>query len=74
METYRRDRSAPVLLWLYRGPGGQERRDLEQDFVACYWDQRGAGRSFDSHGDPRVLTIDRHVSDLDVVVDYLRRA
>ena len=74
------DRRAPVLLWLHGGPGGAQRPlfqfflgELEEDFVVAYWDQRGAGRSFDPAADPSLLTIDRHVADLDVVVDHLRR-
>lgn len=74
------DRSAPTLLWLHGGPGGAERPllryfngDLENQFVVAYWDQRGAGRSFDPDADPRRLTISRHLADLDVVVEHLRR-
>ena len=58
------DRSAPVLLWLHGGPGGAERplfryfnSELENHFVVVYWDQRGAGRSFDLKADPHRLTI-----------------
>jgi pimeloyl-ACP methyl ester carboxylesterase len=75
------DRRAPVLLWLHGGPGGAERPlfryfngALEDHFVVAYWDQRGAGRSFDPEADPRRLTIARHLADLDVVVDHLRRS
>jgi proline iminopeptidase len=74
------DRRAPVLLLLHGGPGGAERplfryfnADLEKHFVVAYWDQRGAGRSFDAQAEPRHLTIARHVADLDAVVEHLRR-
>lgn len=74
------DRRAPILLWLHGGPGGAQRPlfqyflgDLEDDFVVAYWDQRGAGRSFDPDADANLLTIDRHLADLDAVVDHLRR-
>jgi pimeloyl-ACP methyl ester carboxylesterase len=80
LRTRGADRRAPVLLWLHGGPGGAQRPlfqffvgDLEDDFVVAYWDQRGAGRSFDPEADPRGLTIDRHVADLDAVVDHLCR-
>lgn len=74
------DRRTPVLLWLHGGPGGPERplfryfnSDLENHFVVAYWDQRGAGRSFDSQADPHRLTVARHLADLDAVVDHLRQ-
>lgn len=74
------DRRAPVLLWLHGGPGGAERPlfryfngDLENRFVVVYWDQRGAGRSFDKKADPHLLSVARHLADLDAVVDHLRR-
>ncbi|MFO0700597.1 MAG: alpha/beta hydrolase [Nitrospira sp.] len=74
------DRRTPVLLWLHGGPGGAERplfryfnSELEKHFVVAYWDQRGAGRSFDSDADPHQLTVARHLADLDAVVDHLRQ-
>jgi len=73
------DSAAPVLLWLHGGPGGAERplfryfnSELENRFVVAYWDQRGAGRSFDPAADPNRLTIAQHVADLDRIVDHLR--
>ena len=45
---------------------------LEHRFVVVYWDQRGAGRSFDRQADPRRLTVAQHLRDLDAVVDHLR--
>ena len=70
-----------MLLWLHGGPGGAERplfryfnSELENDFVVVYWDQRGAGRSFDPKADPHRLTIAQHVADLDAVVDHLRQS
>lgn len=73
------DRNAPVLLWLHGGPGGAERPlfryfngELERHFVVAYWDQRGAGRSFDAKAEPGRLTVRQHLADLDAVVDHLR--
>lgn len=70
---------APLMLWLHGGPGGAETplfrlfdHTLERSFLVAYWDQRGAGRSFDSKASPARLTVARHISDLDVVIDYLR--
>jgi pimeloyl-ACP methyl ester carboxylesterase len=75
------DRTAPLLIWLHGGPGGAERPlfryfngDLETRFVVVYWDQRGAGRSFDPKADPQRLTIAQHLADLDTVVDHLRQS
>lgn len=75
------DVRAPLLVWLHGGPGGAERPlfryfngDLEQHFVVAYWDQRGAGHSFDPDADPARLTVNRHLADLDAVVDHLRSA
>lgn len=75
------DRRAPVLLWLHGGPGGAERplfryfnSELEDHFVVAYWDQRGAGRSFNPQADPQMLTIARHLADLDVIVDHLKQS
>lgn len=72
-------RDAPLLLWLHGGPGGAEtplfryfNGELEDRFLVAYWDQRGAGRSFDSAADLRALTIARHLMDLDLVVERLR--
>lgn len=80
IETRGADRSAPVLLWLHGGPGGAERPlfryfngALEKDFVVAYWDQRGAGRSYDPAADPRDLTVARHLADLAAVAAHLRR-
>jgi pimeloyl-ACP methyl ester carboxylesterase len=75
------EQAAPVILWLHGGPGGAERplfryfnSDLEKRFVVVYWDQRGAGRSFEPKADPHRLTITQHLADLDAVVDHLRQS
>jgi pimeloyl-ACP methyl ester carboxylesterase len=74
------DCTAPILLWLHGGPGAAERplfrlynRELEHDFIVAYWDQRGAGRSWDPDADPDTLTVRRHLQDLDQIVAHLRR-
>lgn len=71
---------SPILIWLHGGPGGAERplfrlynSALERQFIVVYLDQRGTGRSFDLAADPHALTITRHVEDLDLVVDQIRR-
>jgi pimeloyl-ACP methyl ester carboxylesterase len=66
----------PPLILLHGGPGLSETRlfrrynaALEKSFTVVYWDQRGAGKSFDP-GIPRSsMTVERLISDLDELVD-----
>lgn len=74
-----RDRTAPLLVNVHGGPGMTERAlfrfhnaALEDHFVVAYWDQRGAGKSFDPTLDPAGLTIARMSQDLTELVDRLR--
>ncbi|MEO6086344.1 MAG: alpha/beta hydrolase, partial [Umezawaea sp.] len=69
----------PVLLFLAGGPGGSElgamRRHgqaLEQDFTVVTFDQRGAGKSYDTLDPTSTLTLDRAVADAVEVTEYLR--
>ena len=71
--------SAPLVLILHGGPGGSEtvlfrhfNRALEDRFRMVYWDQRGAGRSFDAAHPPSGMTVAQFVRDLGVVVGHLR--
>lgn len=73
-----RDRTAPLLVYVHGGPGASETPflrahnwDLENDFVAVYWDQRGAGKSYDSALDPATLNIARMTADLSELIDLL---
>ena len=74
-----RNADAPALLWLHGGPGGSEtpffrlfNAPLEQTYQVAYWDQRGAGRSFDPQASTARLTIAQMLDDLDVVLDKVR--
>jgi pimeloyl-ACP methyl ester carboxylesterase len=66
----------PPLILLHGGPGLSETRlfrrynaALEKSFTVVYWDQRGAGKSFDP-GIPRSsMTVEQFISDLDELVD-----
>jgi pimeloyl-ACP methyl ester carboxylesterase len=66
----------PPLILVHGGPGLSETRlfrhynaPLEKSFTVVYWDQRGAGKSFDP-GIPRSsMTVEQFVSDLDELVD-----
>ncbi len=73
-----RDKTAPLLLNVHGGPGMSERAfyrfhnaALEDHFVVAYWDQRGAGKSFDRKLDRATLTIDRISADQMELVDLL---
>lgn len=73
------DSDAPILLVLHGGPGVSEfalfrafNSDLESGFVVVHWDQRGAGKSFDSAMPPETVNVPQFVADMDVVVDHLR--
>ncbi|MEO1243268.1 MAG: alpha/beta hydrolase [Pseudomonadota bacterium] len=72
------DRSSPLLIFLHGGPGYSvmpfnrlRNADLEQDFIFVNWDQRGAGYSYRAARDPKTLTLDRIISDLDELIDAL---
>ena len=66
----------PPLILLHGGPGFSEtgffRRfnaPLEKRFTAVYWDQRGAGKSFDRSIARSSMTVERLIGDLDELVD-----
>jgi pimeloyl-ACP methyl ester carboxylesterase len=65
----------PPLILLHAGPGFSEtgffRRfnaPLEKSFTAIYWDQRGAGKSFDRTIPRSSMTVEQFISDLDELV------
>ncbi|MBI9093913.1 MAG: alpha/beta hydrolase [Sphaerochaeta sp.] len=69
----------PVLLFLHGGPGMPEyflTRDyptgLEEDFTVCWWDQRGAGLSYDTSIPPETMTAEQYVKDTIAITNYLR--
>jgi len=69
----------PPLILLHGGPGFSEtplfrhfNAALEKSFTVVYWDQRGAGKSFD-RGIPRSsMTVEQFIADLDELVDAVR--
>jgi pimeloyl-ACP methyl ester carboxylesterase len=70
----------PPLILLHGGPGLSEtplfRRfnsALEKAFTVVYWDQRGSGKSFDRKIPRSSLTVEQFVSDLDELVEAVRR-
>ncbi len=74
-----RDRSNPPLILLHGGPGMSEmplfrkfNSALEDGFTVVYWDQRGAGKSFNRKVPKESLTVEQFVADLDELVDWVR--
>ena len=66
----------PPLILLHGGPGFSEtglfRRfnaPLETSFTAVYWDQRGAGKSYDRRIPRSSMTVEQFISDLDELVE-----
>lgn len=66
----------PPLILLHGGPGLSEtalfryfNAPLERSFTVVYWDQRGAGKSFDRSTPRSSMTVEQLISDLDELVD-----
>ena len=69
----------PPLIMLHGGPGWSEtglfrhfNATLEKSFTAIYWDQRGAGKSFDRAIPRSSMTVEQFIRDLDELVDAVR--
>jgi len=68
----------PPMIFLHGGPGWAETRffrrfnaSLETCFTIVYWDQRGAGMSYDPSISASSMTVEQFISDLDEVVDFV---
>ncbi|MDD4713202.1 MAG: alpha/beta hydrolase [Bacteroidales bacterium] len=75
-----KDATKPVLLFLHGGPGFPEYAIsykypvvLENNFVVCWWEQRGAGLSYCSDIPIESMTFDQLISDVLEVTKYLRK-
>ncbi len=73
-----RDTTKPVMLYLHGGPGSPEfpfvrqfQSGIEDLFVVCYWDQRGAGLSYSKNIPPETMTLQQFVEDAGEVSRYL---
>ena len=73
-----RSKDNPVLLFLHGGPGMPEyflaekkNAALEDKFTVCYWEQRGAGLSYQDGIPAAGITADRLVDDAIEVSRYL---
>jgi pimeloyl-ACP methyl ester carboxylesterase len=74
-----KDAANPVLLLLHGGPGMPEffltqkyPTGLEDDFTVVWWEQRGAGLSYDASLPQETITAGQLVSDTLQVTNYLR--
>lgn len=74
------DTQKPAIILLHGGPGISESAlfrhydaALEKHFLMVYWEQRGAGRSYHSDISRKSMSIDQFESDLDQVVDLVKR-
>ena len=73
------DRNNPVLLFLHGGPAMPEfaislchESVLEEQFVVCWWEQRGSGLSFQPNRPKDSITEAQLVSDTLSTTNYLR--
>ena len=70
----------PALILLHGGPGFSEtglfryfNAPLEKSFTVVYWDQRGAGKTFNPRATPKAsMTVEQFIADLDELVDVVR--
>src|SRR5215471_16996139 len=70
----------PLLILIHGGPGFPEMRlfrhfngELEKHFTCVYWEQRGTDKSFDSAIPKSSMTVLQFLSDLDELVDAMRK-
>lgn len=70
----------PPLILLHGGPGFTEtslfrhfNAPLEKIFTVVYWDQRGAGKSFDRTIPESSMTVEQFIADLDELADAVCR-
>jgi len=66
-----KDKTKPILLFLYGGPGMPKyaiSREylivLENYFTVCWWEQRGAGLSHCTNISPETMTFDQLIADV----------
>jgi len=75
-----KNKTNPILLFLHGGPSMPEYTlarqyptGLEDYFIVCYWDQRGAGLSFNPDTSPETVTVEQMIADTLQVTNYLRQ-
>jgi pimeloyl-ACP methyl ester carboxylesterase len=70
----------PLLVVLHGGPGFPGVRlfrhfnaPIEKSYTVVYWEQRGAGKSFNRKIPKSSMTVERFIADLDELVDIVRK-
>ena len=75
------DQKNPIMIFLHGGPGepalgmsSSRKSDAEliKHFTVVHWDQRGAGKTYNSQIPVDSMTLDRLVEDCNELIDYLR--
>jgi len=75
------DQNKPVLIFLHGGPGEpalgmSSARKLDakliKHFIVVHWDQRGAGKTYNTDIPVHSMTLDQLVEDCNDLIDYLR--
>jgi proline iminopeptidase len=73
------NRENPVLLFLHGGPGASATAllrkfngVLEDQFTVVYWDQRGAGKSYNKHISKDEIKVKQYIADAEFLVNYLK--
>jgi pimeloyl-ACP methyl ester carboxylesterase len=73
------NKNGPVLLFLHGGPAlpeyGMTKKyptRLEENFIVCWYEQRGAGISYDKNVDYKQVTVENIVLDTVEIANYLR--
>ncbi|GIL23892.1 MAG: alpha/beta hydrolase [Bacteroidota bacterium] len=74
------DSSKPVMLFVHGGPGGPEigmmketNQLIENDFVMVYWEQRGAGKSYNPYVPPKSMNLEQFILDAGELSQYLTK-
>ncbi len=74
-----KDIQKPVLLIVHGGPGLSDyflstiyETGLENEFIVCYWEQRGTGLSYQKDMDKSLFNTEQFISDTIAVTNYLR--
>ncbi len=74
-----KNKNNPVILFLHGGPGMPEyflaekyMTALEDNFIVCYWEQRGSGLSYSKNISSNSETTEQLISDTLAVTNYLR--